>query len=357
MNILIFDATPHWSGGANRILLYSQELLKRGHRVTVCCLPESGLSRRLPEENIPVYTINPKSDLNLLIIPKLIKLIEKNNIDVIEICSPKFYWVASLAGRLSHRVVMLTRNVPYRKKGIKKQINRLLYNKLVDRIIAVSDKIKRELKKDFNIPDHKITVIYDGIDLHRFRRPNKNNNTLHPEQYVAAVISRLDENKGLECFISAIPYIVQKINPIHFMIVGTGSMEQKLKDLTKKLTVSDKVTFTGFRTDIPEILCGVDITIMPSPEEGMSMSALESMASAKPVVATSGSGLADIIVNNRSGIIVNPDNSKELADGVVTLLQSDYKQAGREARKIIEEKFTLQTVVAQYEQLLETVTR
>ena len=66
MNILIFDATPHWSGGANRILLYSQELLKRGHRVTVCCLPESGLSRRLPEENIPVCTINPKSDLNLL---------------------------------------------------------------------------------------------------------------------------------------------------------------------------------------------------------------------------------------------------------------------------------------------------
>ena len=79
------------------------------------------------------------------------------------------------------------------------------------------------------------------------------------------------------------------------------------------------------------------------------------MAFGKPVVATSGSGLADIIVNNRSGMIVTPDNSRELADGVVTLLQSDYKQAGKEARKIIEERFALQTVVTQYELLLETL--
>lgn len=355
MNILIFDATPHWSGGANRILLYSKELKKRGHNVTVCCLPESGLSSRLPDENIAVSTINPKSDLNLFLIPKLIQLIIKNKIDVIDICSPKFYWVASLAGRITKRTVILTRNVPYRKKGIKKYINRVLYSALVDSIIAISDKIKRELRVDFNIPDDKITVIYDGIDLLLFSKQKQNNNRINPEQYVAAVISRLDGNKGLECFINAIPHIIQKINSVLFFIVGTGCIEQKLKDLTKKLNLSEKVIFTGFRNDIPAILAGVDITIMPSPEEGMSMSALESMAFGKPVVATSGSGLADIIVNNRSGMIVTPDNSRELADGVVTLLQSDYKQAGKEARKIIEERFALQTVVSQYELLLETL--
>ncbi len=356
MNILIFDATPHWSGGANRILLYSRELIKLGHSVTVCCLPGSGLSSRLPKENIPAITINPKSDLNLLIIPKLIQLIIKNNIDVIDICSPKFYWVASLAGRIANKTVMLTRNVPYRKKGIKKLVNKILYAKLVDRIIAVSDKIKRELIEDFNIPDHKITVIYDGIDLLRFPLQKTNNTTDKPEQYVLAVISRLDGNKGLECFINAIPKIIQQIGPILFMIVGTGSIEQKLKELTKKLNLSDKVLFTGFRKDIPEILSGVDITVMPSPEEGMSMSALESMASCKPVVATSGSGLSDVIINKKSGMIVQPNDSNELAEGVVKLLQSDYKQAGREARKIVEEKFALQTVVAQYEILVKTIT-
>jgi len=141
------------------------------------------------------------------------------------------------------------------------------------------------------------------------------------------------------------------------LIVGTGTIEHKLKELTKKLNLMDSVIFTGFRKDIPEILAGVDITIMPSPEEGMSMSALESMASGKAVVATSGSGLTDIITNNKSGMIVKPDNSNELANGAITLLQSDYRQAGEDARKIVEEKFSLQKVVTQYELLLEHITK
>ena len=354
---MIFDATPHWSGGANRILLFSKELKKRGHCVTVCCLPESGLARLLPEENIPVYTVNPKSDLNLFVIPKIIQFIKENNIDIIEICSPKFYWVTSLAAKVTARKVILTRNVPYRKTGVKKLINRILYYKLVNRIIAISDKIKRELIEDFALPENKITIIYDGIDLLRFNQTTAEKRSSNENQYVAAVISRLDENKGLECFVNAIPRIAEKIPNIHFIIVGTGSIEQKLKELTKKLKISDRVQFTGFRKDIPEILSKADITIMPSPAEGMSMSALESMASGIPVVATSGCGLVDVIVNNTSGNIVEPYSSSSLADGVIKLLQSDYRQAGKAARKIVEEKFALQKVVTKYELLIAEVTK
>ena len=353
MNIMIFDATPHWSGGANRILLYSKELKKRGHCVTVCCLPESGLASCIAEESIPVYTLNPKSDINLLIVPKIIRLINENNIEVIDICSPKFYWVASLAGRVTKSTIILTRNVPYRKNGVKKQINRVLYHTLVDHIIAISDKIKRELIEDYALPGQKITVIYDGIELNRFKQKIPETIGVTPRHYVAAVISRLDENKGLESFIHAIAEITKKIESIHFIIVGTGSIETKLKELTKKLNMSSSVIFMGFRKDIPEILAGVDITIVPSPEEGMSMSALESMASGVPVVVTSGCGLVDVIVNDISGSIVKPDNSLELAAGVIRLLQSDYQQAGKAARKIVEEKFALHRVVNQYELLLE----
>ena len=350
---MIFDATPHWSGGANRIFLYSKELKKRGHYVTVCCLPESGLASRISAENIPVSTLNPKSDINLFVVPKIIRLIRQNNIDVIEICSPKFYWVASLAAKVTKRKVILTRNVPYRKKGTKKIVNKFLYSVLVDRIIAISDKIKRELIEDFSLPEKKITVIYDGIDLDRFKQKKSKKSSVKPERYIAAVISRLDKNKGLECFMNAIPIITQKIASIHFIIVGTGTIETKLKELAKKLKISENVSFTGFKTDIPQILSEVDITIMPSPQEGMSMSALESMASGVPVVITSGCGLVDVIENNTSGSIVQPDNSHELADGVIRLLQSDYQQAGKAARTIIEEKFALQRVVTQYELLLE----
>ena len=171
-----------------------------------------------------------------------------------------------------------------------------------------------------------------------------------------AVISRLDENKGLECFIKAIPKIVEKIPTIHFLVVGTGRIEEKLKELTKQLNIADRVEFTGFRKDIAEILATVDVTVMPSPEEGMSMSALESMASAVPVVATTGSGLVDIIRSNISGTLVPPDDSNELARGVIRLLQSDYREAGIAAAKIVQEKFALQQVVTEYEKLIKEVT-
>ncbi|WP_076791598.1 glycosyltransferase family 4 protein [Chlorobium sp. KB01] len=351
MNLMLFDATPHWSGGANRILLFSRELQMRGHKVAVCCLPGSGLALRLPGENIPVFTIDPTSDINLFVIPELIRMIKENHIDLIEICSPKFYWVASLAAKIANRKVILTRNVPYRKKGLKKQINKLLYSRLIDRIIAVSDKIKRELVSDFSIPANKITVIYDGIELSRFDSNATASQKERVSQYVVAIISRLDENKGVECFMAAIPEIVKKIGSISFLIVGTGCIEKKLQAFTTQRDLEEKVLFTGFRTDIPEILAGVDMTVMPSPEEGMSMSALESMAAGRPVVATSGSGLVDVIVNNQSGIIVKPGSSQALAEGVTRVLQSDYRKMGKAARMIVEEKFDLQKVVDQYELL------
>ncbi|MEI7694476.1 MAG: glycosyltransferase family 4 protein [Chlorobium sp.] len=350
---MIFDATPNWSGGSNRVLLFSKELKKRGHTLVVCCLPFSGLSQRLPEEGITTYTVDPKADVNFFIIPELIRIIGKEQIELIEICSPKFYWIASLAGKVTGKKVILTRNVPYRKKGVKKQINRLLYSILIDGVIAVSDKIKRELLEDYSLCENKISVIYDGIDLTLFsdQQQKEADRLVHKVTCVIAVISRLDANKGLECFIKAIPHILEKSRSAQFLIVGTGALETQLKELASTLNISDKLLFTGFRHDIPEILAEVDITVMPSPAEGMSMSALESMASGRPVVATSGSGLVDVIVNNVSGIIVKPDDSKELAEGVVKLLHSDYREIGRAARKIVEEKFALQQVVSQYEQL------
>jgi glycosyltransferase involved in cell wall biosynthesis len=108
----------------------------------------------------------------------------------------------------------------------------------------------------------------------------------------------------------------------------------------------------GFKENIPELLSGMDITIMPSPEEGMSMSALESMASGVPVVATSGGGLVDIIADMENGIIVTPDNHRHLAEGAIRLLKADYRKIGLAARGVIEEKFALKRVVSQYESLI-----
>jgi glycosyltransferase involved in cell wall biosynthesis len=352
MNIMLFDATSQWSGGANRVLLYSRELRLRGHDVTVCCLPESEMSRRLELDGTPYFTLNPRSDVNLLVVPEIVRIIREKGIQLIDVHSPRFYWIALIAARFEGKPLIITRNVPFRKTGFKKYINSIFYRRLVDQVVAVSDKIKRELIEDFQIDKRNIAVIYDGLEIAKYEVGDSGGRMHHNGSVQVGVISRLVPGKGLECLFNAIPEIIREIPDIRFVVAGTGAIEKSLRLQAEQLKIAGQVSFEGFREDIPELLAGMAITVLPSPEEGMSMSALESMASGVPVVATSGGGLVDIIVNMETGVIVMPDNPKALAEGVIRLLSSDYQTVGLKAKAVIKEKFALNFVIDQYEKLL-----
>ena len=356
MNIGIFDATPFWSGGSNRVFVLAKELKNKNHNVIVCCLPGSEISKRCKQEKIVFELINPLFDINPFALIEILKIISHYDIQIIDINSPKFYWLCSIAAKLKKIKVIITRNVPYRKKGIKKIINKLLYNYLTDKIVTVSQKIKKELILDFNIQEEKINVIYDGIEFPDMNEIEKTDiKFLDNKQNIhfIGVVSRLDKNKGLEYFIDCIPLVLKKMSNIKFIIVGTGKIEQKLKEKVKKYNISDKVIFTGFfhEKEKYKILSCLDITVVPSGEEGISRSALESMMFSKPVVATFTSSISEIIENGVNGILVKPYSSQELAEGIFNLLNSDYKQMGIQARKVIEEKFLLYSFVSGYEQL------
>ncbi len=356
MRIMLFDATRQWTGGAYRVLLFSRELKARGHEVTVCCLPGSEIAKRLGQEGIPFFTLDPRSDVNLLVVPEIVRMMRQKAVEIIDVHSPKFYWLALIAARIAGRPVIITRNVPFRKTGIKKKINSLLYGHLVDRVVSVSEKVKRELMEDYRIGDGRIEVIHDGLDMSKFE--GKDHGKLESTGSVqVGVISRLDHGKGLECFIDAIPQIIRTFPDIRFLVAGSGAIEESLRLRAHELGIDDNITFAGFRHDIPELLKDIDITLLPSPDEAMSMIALESMASGVPVVATSGTGLVDIISNMENGVIVIPNDPKALADGAISLLKSDYRAFGQKAREVVREKFATDRVIDQYESLLRSLVR
>ncbi|NTV01375.1 MAG: glycosyltransferase family 4 protein [Chlorobiaceae bacterium] len=352
MNIMFFDATREWSGGANRMFLCCRELIRRGHNVVVCSLPGNEMSKRLAQEGIPFFNLEPRSDVNLLVLPEIVRMIREHKVDILDIHSPKFYWLGTFAARLAGRPVMITRNVPFRKKGLKRRLNKLLYGFLVDRVVAISDKIKRELLEDYGLDERRIEVIYDGLDTARFEMPSPP--SANANVWVG-VVSRLVFGKGLECFVEAMPMICRQVPETRFMIAGSGPLEDVLRKRVVEFGLGNEVMFAGFRHDVPRLFSELDITVVPSPEEGMSMSALESMASGRPVVATSGGGLVDIISNMDNGVIVTPDNPAELAAGVVALLRSDYRAVGMKAKRIVKEKFELTRIIDRYEALLSSL--
>mgnify|MGYP006288700551 CR=1 FL=1 len=348
MNFMFFDATREWSGGANRLFLFSRELIRRGHKVVVCTLPDNEMSNRLTEEEIPFFTIEPRSDVNLLVLPLILAKIREYEIDFVDIHSPKFYWLGTFAARVAGKPVTITRNVPFRKTGIKRKLNRFLYSLLADRVLAISDKIKRELLEDYHLDSKKVDVIYDGLETAKFDLPQQPRDR---SMVIVGVASRLVFGKGLECFIESIPDVVEHVPESRFVVAGAGPLEDILKKRVGELKLENRVTFTGFRADIPKLFNAFDITVVPSPEEGMSMSALESMASGRPVVATSGGGLVDIISSMETGVIVAPNDPASLAAGVVSLLRADYQAIGNKAKQLVREKFELERVVDRFESL------
>ena len=138
-----------------------------------------------------------------------------------------------------------------------------------------------------------------------------------------------------------------------FLLVGDGSLRPDLENLARELEVDDRVIFTGFRSDIQQLLFTFDVLVVPSLLEGFPMITLEAMAMATPVVATRINGITEQIVDGKEGILIPPRNPEALATAVQRLIK--HKQLGTKlgtaARRRVEISFSIAAMVRETEQV------
>ncbi|MCS7227617.1 MAG: glycosyltransferase [Endomicrobia bacterium] len=298
MNIALFDAAKYWSGGAERVYLCAKGFKDIGHNVVLICLPTSRLNKLLAKE-VKIYNIHPVFDLDFLAGVKILFLIIKHKIEVLDIHSPKFYWLGVFTGKLLKRKVFITRNVEYRKKGIKKQINKILY-KFCDGIISVSKKIKYDLISDFCIPEKKIKVIYDG-----FIFPNKNliknlrgYYNISDYEIIISIIGRIEENKGQDFAVEILKKLKERKYCVRMFIIGPIEDKKFYHSLLEKINMynlNESIIFTGFVSNVYDYILSSDIILCCSKHEGMIKSVIESLYLNTPVVATSAVRINEII--------------------------------------------------------------
>ena len=352
MKICFFEASPHWSGGAKRVYLVAKKLYFSGYNPVVCCFPESLLGEKFKAIGGIVEFIKPKFDPDIFALFRILEVIKKYKIDILDLCSPKFYWIGSFSAKLTGKKSILTRNVPFRKKGLKKMINKILYNGLVDGIITVSEQIKNDLVCDFGISEERIKSIVFGIDPEEYKIKTEEKGILRNFNIrgspLIAVISRLDERKGLEELIEAVPLVIKEFPDAKFVILGKGHKLSELKEKSKSLGVEKNIYFAGFVENIGEILPSFDITVMPSPYEALPRSVTESMACGVPVVSVDTGGVRQIIEDNVDGIICERCSPESIFSGIQRMLKSDYKKFGEKAREKILKNYSIDNAVKEY---------
>jgi glycosyltransferase involved in cell wall biosynthesis len=239
-----------------------------------------------------------------------------------------------------------------------------LSERYVEKFIAVSESLRKVLIEGRGIAPHRVVRIYNGIELDKYHPDLKETSFrkkwgIRPAVPIVGAIGRMVWQKGFKFFIKAIPDIVEVAPDARFLLVGDGPLRPDLENLARKLNIYDRVIFTGFRSDIPDLLSTMDVLVVPSLLEGFPMITLEAMASTTPVVATQIHGITEQIVDGKEGILIPPRDTDELARAVKQLIRDRELSArlGTTARKRVENSFSVRKMVRETEKVYSALLR
>jgi glycosyltransferase involved in cell wall biosynthesis len=159
---------------------------------------------------------------------------------------------------------------------------------------------------------------------------------LSPKGLVVGTVGWLLPIKGPIHLLKAMGCLWRSHPEIQLVFVGKGELEEDLREETFRMGISDRVTFLGWRDDIPEIMQVLDIFVLPSLNEGMGRVLVEAMAAGKPIVASSVGGIPDLVIQGENGLLVPAADTKALASGIKFLIANPEKrkEMGEKGRKI-----------------------
>jgi len=215
--------------------------------------------------------------------------------------------------------------------------------------IAVSESMKRNLMKS-GILSKNITIIYNGINLEKFRFESVETN-LH-RAFNVVYIGRLHPEKGVDKIL-AIAKALQNEN-IQFQIIGDGPLMQEISERISSEKINN-VKLLGYKLDIKPYLYGCDVLLMPSEYETFGLSILEAMACGKPIIASNTGGIPELLLNGEGGFLCEPNDIDCFVEKIKLLMQYPHIRTkfGAFNRKRFEMHFTIKQMMSKLEALYE----
>jgi glycosyltransferase involved in cell wall biosynthesis len=280
--------------------------------------------------------------------------------------SEKFSGKLSLiAGPIDAAAVWLQVHERIRLAGDLEDLERLgktavrLIRSLLQRIQAVVVLLSSQMKSyltahDFNLPG--VQLIPNGVDITRFT-PSDGGTFRDERAQVVVCVARLCYQKGIDVLLQAWYLVHEQAPQARLIIVGTGPLRNQLECMANTLSIAESVEFAGLQSDVVAQLYRGSLAVHPSRWEGMANAILEAMACGLPCVATRVSGSEDIIQHGVNGLLVEPEDYRDMARALLTLLrdQALAQMYGQTARATIEERFSLEHIMDTYIELYQSI--
>jgi sugar transferase (PEP-CTERM/EpsH1 system associated) len=243
---------------------------------------------------------------------------------------------------------------------------RRLYRPFVSRYVALSAHIERYLVDAVGVPPTCIERICNGVDIDRFRpaparEPLAGAPFDDPELVILGTVGRLQAVKDQLGLVRALARLVGQRAPdadrLRLVIAGDGPLRARLEAEIVAGGIGKQVWLAGERTDIPEVMRGLDLFVLPSLAEGISNTILEAMAGGLPVIATAVGGNPELVVPGETGELVPPSDSPALAAALARYAAdaSLRKRHGEAGRRRAQTGFSLDGMVDRYASLYQNL--
>lgn len=342
--------------GAQRIFLDQVSVLHSlGNRVTVVCRGPAGyVTDSVQAMGVPCHGIPMKGIKDILFLRQLVK---KNTIDVIHTTLDRADHFGVLLSKITGCPMVSTMMVPRYHIGFK----------FADRVIVLANK-QRDLLLEKGVNAGKITVIRPGINVDRFSHADRDKREAWRQKLrtdshsiVLCHISSLIPRKAHEVSLELIAACKQQgENPL-LVIIGdplSGEYYDSLLVKIKKRVLQENIHFTGWTSDIAEILSLSHVTVLPSENEALGIVLMEGMAAGTPIIAREGEGGAELIDEYGAGLLYRPAAGVSvLADALVALRRDTvrFTALAEQCRQIAAEQFSMQRFGQRLMELYATV--
>lgn len=320
-------------GGGERYLELLFDGLDRSRFAPLLICPEPGsFVEKMAAKGIPTNVVHLAPLFNPLALIRLAQVLRREKVTILQTHGAR----ANVYGRLAAWLagvpcVVATIHNSIRDYQIS-PIKRWLYGAmlritlpLTDRIICVSDALKRDILADCPNAAPLTTAVWNGIDPVLFTRSG-NRDRIRKEWCVGhgpalLTVARLAEEKGHKFLIEALPGLLGEWPSLVCLFVGEGACRESLRDLARRKGVEQSCRFVGSKDDVIDWYAAADVMVLPSLSEGFPFAVLEALVMSCPVVATAVNGVPEIIAEGKTGLLVPPRDTRALEVAIRSLLR------------------------------------
>lgn len=355
-NILLLVPRLNIGGAESYVALVARSLKLLGYNVYLASAG-GALATKLQQEGIKHFFLPIR--LSKYISGILLKrIIKKYNIEIIHANSE----AAGIVAVKTRQKYNLDIPIVYTAHGVLPAKVKDIINQ-VDKIIAVSN-FSREAAIKEGFSANKIEVVYNGVDIDKFKPHEEKRNLLRKkynipqDAFTMIIVSRIKNlrNKGHQHLLNVLSeYEVSKY--WHLVVIGKGKGLGSLKQKVKEHNLQDRVHLLGHKTDVENYEDMADVVVLPSYFETFGLVLAEGMAMEKPAVAFKVGGVPEVIEDNKTGFVVDYDNDDELVEKLAILAKNPdlCKQMGIQARKKVAKDFANEIMIKKLEEIYKSL--